>query len=147
MHARNGLLYSDMHRLVLVLVSVSLTVLVACSDMGDPAPPVKPVVPTDVKFGRDVQAIFNARCAIPACHVQPLPKAFCNLTEDSSYANLVNVPTKVFSPGVRVTPFDLNNSVLYLLVRGGQMPASGSHLTTVQIQTIRKWIEDGAPNN
>jgi len=134
-------------RFALIWGSVSVLMVGACSDFGDPLPPTKPVVPTDVKFMRDVQPILNSRCAVSGCHVSPLPKAGCDLTADSSYANLVNVPTEVFTPGVRVTPGDLSQSVLYLLVQSGQMPANGPPLTPVQVGTIRQWIEDGAPNN
>jgi hypothetical protein len=37
--------------------------------------------------------------------------------------------------------------VLYLLVSGGTMPATGGPLTTAQIAAIREWIESGALNN
>lgn len=134
-------------RSALTLCSVSVLLVCACSDFGDPLPPTRPVVPTDVKFTRDVQPILNSRCAVSGCHVSPLPKAGCDLSADSSYANLVNVPTEVFTPGVRVTPGDLSQSVLYLLIERGQMPASGPPVTSAQLTTIRRWIEDGAPNN
>jgi hypothetical protein len=126
---------------------IILALFAACSDQGDPLPPSGPVVPQDVTFSKSVQPIFNARCAIPGCHVQPDPKAFLDLTVDSSYVSLVNVPTRVFTPGVRVTPNDLNGSVLYLLVQSGLMPAMGPALSAAQVKTIRTWIEDGAPDN
>jgi hypothetical protein len=115
----------------------------ACSDGSDP-PPTQPPLPAEVKFGRDVLPIFTSRCAIPGCHVQPNPKAGCDMSADSCYANLVNVPTEVFTPGIRVTPGVPSQSVLYLLVESGQMPAQGTRLNSRQVAIIRKWIEDGA---
>lgn len=135
-------------RSALFLCSVGVVTVCACSDFGDPIPPpTTPDVPTEVKFARNVQPIFNSRCAVSGCHVSPLPKAGCDLSADSSYVNLVNVPTQVFTPGVRVTPGDLSQSVLYLLVESGLMPASGPPVNSGQLRTIRQWIEDGAPNN
>jgi len=132
----------------LIFCTMSVLMACACSDFGDPIPPpTTPDVPAEVEFARDVQPIFNSRCAVSGCHVSPLPKAGCDLSVDSSYVNLVNVPTEVFTPGVRVTPGDLSQSVLYLLVQSGLMPASGSPVTSGQLRTIRLWIEDGAPNN
>ena len=55
--------------------------------------------------------------------------------------------TAAITPGVRVTPFEPVNSVLYLLVQSGTMPGSGRRLTSVELAIIRKWIEDGAPDN
>jgi hypothetical protein len=132
---------------VRILAALGAALALSCSDLGDPAPPTGPVVPTEVKFGRDVQAIFNSRCAISGCHVAPAPTAGLVLSAGVSYGNLVDVPTQVFTPGVRVTPGDLSNSVLYLLVQSGWMPASGGRLTATQLEIIRTWIEDGAPNN
>jgi hypothetical protein len=134
-------------RAAATMFTLLVAVLPACSDFGTDPTPTPPPVTTDVKFGRDVQAIFNSSCAISGCHVQPMPTAGLNLTAGSSYANLVNVPTQVFTPGVRITPGDVNASVLYLLVESGQMPARGARLTPAQVSVIRTWIEDGAPNN
>ena len=131
-------------RIMAALVAV---LTLSCSDIGDPAPPTAPVVPADVKFGRDVQAIFNSRCAVSGCHVAPTPTAGLVLSAGVSYGNLVNVATQVFTPGVRVTPDDLSNSVLWILVQRGMMPASGGPITAVQLEIIRTWIENGAPNN
>jgi hypothetical protein len=100
-----------------------------------------------VSFKRDVQAIFNHSCATAGCHVQPSPRANCDLSPGVSYANIVNVPTEVYVPGVRVTPSNPDSSVLYLLVVKGTMPARGPHLTSTQVSTIKKWIEAGAPDN
>jgi hypothetical protein len=132
-----------------IMAALGAAVTLSCSDLGDPAPPPTGpvVVPTEVKFGRDVQAIFNSRCAISGCHVAPTPTAGLVLSAGVSYGNLVNVPTQVFTPGVRVTPGDLSNSVMWLLLQSGMMPATGGRITATQLEIIRIWIEDGTPNN
>ncbi len=131
--------------IVHLLLAASCSLLTACSDRGDPVQPTPN--PAGITFAADIQPIFNARCAISGCHVLPNPPAGLNLTAGASYANLVNVPTQNFVPGVRVTPNDLSVSVMYLLVSSGTMPASGRPLTSSQIAAIRTWIEGGAPNN
>ena len=131
------------------LAAASCLLLANCSDRGDSivkAPPL-PSSPDGVSFADDIQPIFTARCAISGCHVAPTPQAGLVLTAGTSYANLVNVPTQIFTPGVRITPNDTGASVLYLLVSSGTMPATGGPLTTAQIDAIREWIESGAPNN
>lgn len=121
--------------------------IAACSD-DDPVVPDDPgTVPDSVEFDRHVQPIFNGRCAVSGCHVQPNPEADLVLSAGQAYANIVNVPAVNFPPAIRVTPFEPLNSILYLLVEDGDMPAEGPRLTSVQVAIIRKWIEDGAPDN
>jgi hypothetical protein len=131
-----------------LVVVLGVLVWIACSDSGNPvAPPVGPsTVPDSVSFKNHVQPIFTARCAVSGCHVAPNPPAGLVLKAGSAYANIVNVPAQNFS-GLRVAPNDPSQSVLYLLVESGQMPARGSRLTTVQVQTIKRWIEQGALDN
>lgn len=130
------------------LACVAVVAAAACSGDDDPVIPDDPgTVPDSVLFTQHVQPIFNARCAVAGCHVQPDPSAELVLSDGQSYVNIVNEPTVVFTPGIRVTPFEPSQSVLYLLVQNGTMPAEGSRLTSVQVAIIRKWIEDGAPDN
>jgi hypothetical protein len=104
------------------------------------------MVPDSVEFAKHVQPIFNSRCAISGCHVQPNPRADLVLSEGVSYNNIVDVPAVNFT-GVRVIPGQPSQSVLYLLVEAGDMPATGPPLSDVQVEIIRTWIADGAPDN
>lgn len=126
------------------IVSLGFFVLAGCSGHHDPTAP-EPGGP--ITFAADIQPIFNGRCATSGCHVQPTPRANCDLSPGVSYANLVNVQTEVYVPGVRVTPGEPDSSVLYLLVESGTMPARGGRLTSTQVAAIKKWIENGAPDN
>jgi hypothetical protein len=129
--------------------AIALLIALACSkdDPVIPPPPVGPfTVPDTVSFSKHIQPIFTARCATSGCHVSPNPKAGLVLKAGVAYANIVNVPAQNFS-GDRVVPGDPSTSVLYLLVESGQMPAQGSVLTKVQVQTIEKWILNDALDN
>ena len=119
-------------------------VFASCGDDDEPTGP-EPSGP--ITFAGDIQPIFTARCAVSGCHVNPGPSANLNLSAGVSYDNIVNVPTEVFTPGVRVTPFDPDSSVLYLLIEDGIMPARGSRLTSTQVGAFKTWIEDGALDN
>lgn len=130
-----------------LIVALSAALWIACSDDDPVAPPVgPPTVPDSVSFKNHVQPIFSARCAVSGCHVSPNPRAGLDLTKGVAYANIVNVPATAFN-GIRVTPGDPDNSILYLLIANGQMPAQGSRLTSVQVQTIKKWIVNDALDN
>ncbi len=132
----------------LLMVALCAALWTACSGDDDPmAPPAGPTtVPDSVLFNNHVQPILSARCAVSGCHVSPNPRAGLNLTKGVAWANTVNVPAQNFT-GIRVTPFDPDNSILWLLVENGQMPAKGSELTSVQKGTIKKWIVQGALDN
>ena len=131
-----------------LIVALAAVLWIACSGDDDPmAPPAGPTtVPDSVSFKNHIQPIFSARCAVSGCHVAPNPRAGLILTKGVAYANIVNVPAVAFT-GIRVTPFDPDNSILWLLVENGRMPARGSQLTSVQKQTIKKWIVQGALDN
>jgi hypothetical protein len=135
--------------LLRIIACLAVVALLACGDEDDPVVPYDgpDTVPDSVEFAKHVQSIFDRRCATSGCHVNPGPSADLVLTRGQSHGNIVNVPTVVFTPGVRVTPFEPVNSVLYLLVQSGTMPGSGPRLSSVELAIIRKWIEDGAPDN
>lgn len=135
----------NLRRFSLILLGAWLVALavIACSDLGDP---VDPVPPEPVSLSADIQPIFNARCAVSGCHVQPAPQGGCDLSEGQSYANIVSVRSQTF-PGERVTPGSPAGSVLYVLVEGGSMPQLGGPLPSSQIELIRRWIAEGALDN
>ena len=106
-------------------------------------------VPSAVSFAADIQPILTNNC-VP-CHGPPVPQNHMNLSEGVSYANLVNVVSFEFAPAIRVVPSDTAASVVYHKIYGDgrfgpQMPFGGS-LQTVERNSIRDWILEGARNN
>ncbi len=99
-----------------------------------------------VSFKSDVQTIFAAHCS--ACHIS---QKFGGLSL-ASYAGLQAggsvVPGAVFKAG------DHKDSILWEIVQpgtgqpgGNRMPLGGPYLTSTEIDTIAKWIDQGAKNN
>lgn len=106
-------------------------------------------------FASLVQPIFSNNCALSGCHAGSSPAQGMNLSSGQAYANIVNVPSNE-SGLLRVKPSQPDSSYLVHKVQGtqgsvggsgGQMPLGGAPLSQAQINTIRQWIADGAPNN
>ena len=97
-------------------------------------------LPTNVSLKNDVQPIFDRECSLPGCHVSPIPPGHHpDLTAGSSYEALTS--------GGYVNTIDPANSVLYLSVNGGGMPAGRAPLTENDKKIILAWITEGAKNN
>jgi len=111
---------------------------------------VDPDPDDEVTFSQ-VQAIFNASCAVSGCHAGASPQQGMNLSAGVAYANIVNVAS-VQNPALsRITPDDPDNSYLFRKISGtnitgSRMPLGGT-LSAAQIDLVRDWIEAGAPNN
>ena len=130
-----------------LLLLLSL-VLLSCEHQSPiTAPPVQ-VQPTLSSIQTN---IFTPKCAIPGCHVNG-GGAPMSLQANASFNNLVNVNSTTSNPaGVRVTPNNAANSILYLRVsgntRGPQMPTTGQKLSGDELSAIQTWINNGAQNN
>jgi mono/diheme cytochrome c family protein len=82
-----------------------------------------------VDFRRDVQPILETRCV--RCH-----------GPDVAMKNLrLNRKDRAMSVIVPKKPED---SRLYLAIQSGYMPPAGKKLPDSEIETLRKWIEEGA---
>jgi hypothetical protein len=117
-----------------------------------------------MSYKENVQPVFSGRCVF--CHQVGGPSAFTGLllTPLDSWGGLVNQPasqpsgTTVLLPppnaiGTRVIPFNSTDSVLYKRVTAApgytgskQMPASGTSLSTNDLNLIKIWIDMGALN-
>lgn len=99
---------------------------------------IEDIIPEDtiVSFSSEIQPIFNTNCT--SCH--PLIVAAPNLTEDNSYDDVL--------AGNYIVPKDLDASILYqrLLGQPTAMPPSGP-LPKIEIELVKRWIEQGALNN
>ena len=94
------------------------------------------------------ETVFDVSCALSGCHSD---SAWPNLSAGQAYDNIVNVES---SRGIAlVEPGDPDNSYLYhkLLadadIDGARMPPGGPYLTPDALETVRAWIENGAPND
>ena len=100
-------------------------------------------------FAHDVQPIFTARCAVTGCHVTPTQANLGLVLTDeaTSYGNLVNVPSVEFPSALRVVPGSSATSYLMSKLDAGEMPKQGPMLSQGTRDTIRNWIDQGAPRN
>jgi hypothetical protein len=141
----------------LAVATIVLTTAGCDEKLSDIAGPTPNLEPTFSAIQRD---IFNAADSAgrPACTSCHNPRQFrfngnLNLSDDTSYAALVNAPSSDKAGAVRVVPGDPDASYLIQKIEGApgivgdRMPQRGPFLTPGQIQIIRRWIEVGAPNN
>jgi hypothetical protein len=106
-----------------------------------------------VDYMADIQPIWDMRC-VAGCHVDG-GAAGANgpiLTEDKSYAELVNVESKTVAGFVQVKPGDPEASYVWHKINGTQanvgglgstMPLGGM-LSAEDLATIEAWITAGA---
>ena len=95
-------------------------------------------LPTNVSLKNDVQPIFNRDCNMSGCH-DAIPSHDPSLTPENAYNDLTT--------GGYVNTVDPVNSVLYLSVNGGGMPAGRAPLSENDKKIILGWITEGAKNN
>ncbi len=99
-------------------------------------------VPATPSYAMHIQPVFSANCTFSGCH-GPNPPSGLQLT---SYANLMAGGRS----GPAVIPGDAENSLLVKRIEGRippRMPLNRDPLCDFQIQTIRRWIDQGAKNN
>ncbi len=114
---------------------------------ADSTNPVASDAQQTVSFAKNVQPIFDRSCT--SCHGG---SAGMFLDEGESYANLMNVQAqKGCTSEKRVLPGNSSASVLFKRISGTscgtQMPKKAPPLSPGEIQLIRDWIDQGAPNN
>jgi hypothetical protein len=81
------------------------------------------------------------------------PKSSLLLTAGASYGALVNAASSTCTAKVRVVPGQVDKSYLVNkltgigMCAGTQMPKTGGALPANEIDLVRAWICNGAPNN
>ena len=104
-------------------------------------------------FATDVSTIFTARgCTAGNCHGGGAGDLILSADPATNYANLVGVQANGEPSFQLVEAGDAQNSYLVIKLEGrqssgGRMPLGRAPLSTAEIQTIRNWIDAGAPNN
>lgn len=109
--------------------------------------------PQQVSFASQVQPIFTASCTGTACHDNVMSAENLALTSGQAFGELVNVNSAQCMNVKLVAPGAPDQSYLVWKLQGSgpcyfgsRMPKLGS-LSAAQIQTVRDWIANGAPNN
>ena|SRR5688500_12058732 len=95
-------------------------------------------LPTNVSLKNDLQPIFDRDCSMSGCH-DAIPSHDPSLVQEKAYQDLTS--------GGYVNTADPANSVLYLSVNGGGMPAGRPPLSENDKKLILAWITEGAKNN
>ncbi len=135
-------------QLAVALALLLCALPVGCGKSNSTKPPS---VKDDPSFAGDIQPIFTSSCAIPSCHAAPGQVGLI-LSAGQSYGLLVNVNSSEVSAQMRVRPSLPDSSYLVVKIEGRQtvgvrMPATGTPLSSTNIQLIRNWISKGALNN
>lgn len=110
-----------------------------------------------ISFERDVEPIFEARCATSGCHVPPSPAGDLDLSADT-WEHLVNQPTSCRPSVARVVPSDPAGSMLWRKTKpvdppercGDPMPWGTPGLGVIapgEFARIEAWIQQGALAN
>ena len=101
----------------------------------------------------DIQTtIFTPTCALSGCHTGSSPPDGLNLSAGMSFNNVVNVSSVQMPALSLVAPGDPDNSYLVRKIQGtgivaNRMPLNSAPLSQAQIDLVRQWVSDGAPNN
>ncbi len=99
-----------------------------------------------------IQPIFDQSCAFAGCHSTNSPAAGLDLTEGKSRDALLEIAAMQAPDVPLVTALNPTNS--YLMVKltsmgtsGQRMPINGDTLNDSQLELVRTWILQGAPDN
>ena len=131
-----------------ILITV---ILFSACDEDNPTEPSASNVSTPNPTLSSIQAnVLTPGCAFANCHGNSGTQANLNLTNGQSFANLVGVDSQIFPNSKRVEAGDGGNSILIKILKGEvspQMPQGRSPLSNAVIDSIEKWIDNGALNN
>ncbi len=159
--ASSGVVMTTPWTLTSVAISETYVVRVSCSDDSSPPligvgmSPVFAVVgpPQQVSYASQVQPIWTAKCITMACHDNTMPQERLNLTASVSRAALVGVSSQQCPSTQLVSPGAPDQSYLMFKLQGsgpcmtGSRMPKGTSITSAQLQLVRDWIVNGAPNN
>ncbi|MCA2004156.1 MAG: hypothetical protein LDL01_00040 [Ignavibacterium sp.] len=133
---------------VLTIIFYSF-VVISCSDYQPTAPPVNNSGAPLAKFSDLQVKVFN-NCLGAQCHSSAGNQGNLTLEAGISFNNLVGVQSSLFPQYKRVEAGNSSNSLIIKILRGEvspRMPLNGSPLPSATIDSIAKWIDQGALNN
>lgn len=129
------------------LIILTFTTLVSCSEDQSTAPPANnaPIA----KFSA-IKATVFVNCLGAQCHSSAGNQANLILESGVAFGNLVGVQSVLFPQYKRVEAGNSANSLIIKILKGEvspQMPLNGTPLPSAAIDSIAKWIDQGALNN
>jgi len=140
-----------------LVTGLTAVFLAACSDLRFTTAVNTIEVPiTTPSWQLDIAPILGETCATSgACHGGANAALGLNLEPGQSYASAVNVASQARPAFLRVKPGQADSSFLYLATSSVvaerqsyfRMPLTEYPLPDPVRQSIRNWINNGAPNN
>lgn len=130
--------FADMKFLIFMMVCLALS---ACTYQHADVNPCTSI-PSTVSFHTHILPIFQQQCSTSGCHSGSSPTGNLNLEDSVAFAQLMQ-PSKHYIDTITPT-----NSVLYIQMNAvsNPMPPTG-RLDDCTIQTVLRWIQQGAKNN
>jgi hypothetical protein len=136
----------------------SLVLTLGCADFDTPVDPTggaPDVLVPNPSFAANVAPIFEQRCSVGGCHSIATHQAGLTLDPTKAYESLVGVSSTLRPSEVRVRAGEPNRSWLVTMISAddaarqgfSRMPLATQPLTPNQIETIVRWIEQGALKN
>ncbi|MBK7632305.1 MAG: hypothetical protein IPJ23_16685 [Ignavibacteriales bacterium] len=130
------------------LVIIILTwISVSCSEDQTTAPPI---TNSNLANFSEIKAKVFVNCTGAQCHSSAGNQANLVLEPNVAFNNLVGVQSVLFPQFKRVEPGNSANSLIIKILKGEvspQMPLNGTPIPAATIDSIAKWIDQGALNN
>lgn len=138
--------------LVIFLIFTIIFLATGCTEEAITQPPPEEESGTIPKpLFSDIQnKVFTPICDRPGCHGTTNTQVNLLLREGEAYQNLVGVASLLFPGMTRVIPDNSSESLLIKILKGEvspRMPLDGPFLENAIIDSIAKWIDNGAINN
>ncbi|AFH50830.1 Hypothetical protein IALB_3127 [Ignavibacterium album JCM 16511] len=135
---------------LIIIVGIVSVITISCSeDETTTAPPANSTSAPFAKFSELQVKVFN-NCLGAQCHSSSANQGNLTLEAGVSFNNLVGVQSALFPQFKRVEPGNSTNSLLIKILKGEvspRMPLNGSPLTAATIDSVARWIDQGALNN
>lgn len=133
--------------IILFMMLLTLSLFVSCSENQTTAPPTNnaPLA----KFSAIKTTVF-VNCVGAQCHSSVGNQGNLVLESNVAFGNLVGVQSVLFPQYKRVEAGNSANSLIIKILKGEvspQMPLNGTPLPAATIDSIAKWIDQGALNN
>jgi len=130
------------------LVIIILTwISVSCSEDQTTAPSTSN---SNLANFSEIKAKVFVNCTGAQCHSSAGNQANLILEPNVAFNNLVGVQSVLFPQFKRVEPGNSANSLIIKILKGEvspQMPFNGTPIPAATIDSIAKWIDQGALNN